>query len=906
MADPFDKLRTSSTREQVATGAVQTLFQQEKYKPETLKAFIRALKEAQATNPPPDYVVVSGKPYSPAQLSQRLAAFLNSVPPAQRINIASLDQLDSFIDRVSGLTPTPPPSNIPINLKELVAAHQASLEAQKTNGVPAKQIDLSLKAQTEFITSLNQIRNASRERLFWAASNSQYITDLATAMGVRREHVEGLLKQRIDQIVDQAITTQAFRQAQLTTQDPNQLATYFTKQVQDLLKKEGDLAYTALATNRKDAKEAIQKIKEETTQEIGKARPAAETVSKNIAQGKMTSVIETANPRSILSEVRTHPERFPAPFVRAVRDGVFSTPESAARVFALSQELGISPDAAILSLGGIDATRLALSLLKGRPIFGLSTVPALSENDAFATRLTALGTDQARISNSIKTNTLSLPIFRSFQPIANRARSAVAASEFFRGLNPVSIISYRVGQINQIRGISSAVGGVFSRAMQIPLAPFRAVGGFVSQKWDDAKSWAGVQVRSGLSKAGAWLAKKGLGIAAKKLGETALAKGTALLLEQAIPIVGQVVAAAQIGGDILRFLWNQRENVFKAGLGLFVIGQLILRGLIGLVTSAGWGILGGGIGAALGLFVGGPVGALVGGAIGAITGAWIGSGGVAGLLSGIGGALGSGAAGLSSFLGALTAPSLMAGVGGTVAAVGLGGIGVGWVITTFFVNPTISAALFVPPTESFIGVNPGTPVHCTADKEALPFPNNSASPIARRAWEITSDLYQGFWCFWNRSPGGLPTDQTLYPPSYPNLFDMDLFRNNPNPGYPANINLFWCTWLPVKAYNETGSSLAANLSSQVMADDFDARGKFLKNHDITYTSVSSGDVIFYRVIDSPTSYRFNHVGVVYEVTKSYIRTVESNASWKTSTITVADDGHIENLPGITVEGFGKP
>lgn len=798
------------SKEDIAASSIQQLLKQDWFEPETLKKYIQALRRF----PHQDPISVEGisEPVPRATIERDVLRFNTSLGSfsIQNLSLGNLQQLTLLEDRlvtVAGLAPTSPAANIPTNLKELVAAHEASLEAQATRAKPGTDLSTIFshrREQQAFITELNQIRNAARARLFDAASRSRYVEDLATATGVRREYIEGMLKQRIDEIVDQAITTQAFRQAQLLTQDPQQLATYFTKQLETNVKKEGDLLFTALQTNKKETKEALKQIESDVKDETAKAKAQVETVAKDISEhpanldaakkqaaeaiekvelqnlspkqrerlatelalhagdertqlrivastfrgttgdqhrevlgkigplvevlsrsSKIPSPIELANPTSILSDVRAHPEWFPTSFVRAVQSGKFSDPVVAAKIFDVSRILGISPDAALLSLGGVDAMRVAQGATKGRRILLLPTIPRLSETHPLIGKLLNLHAEQEALSNAVKNQQLPVPLLRSFAPVAQSSRRNINVSETFRNLNPINYfqaIQFNIGRIRPIGRIGSSVSSFFSglrvrsgvvhsvfhgfgrisqgfqSLIRLPLAPFRAMGGLVSRGWGGVKSWAGVKIRSGLSKVGSWLAKKGFTTAAKKLGETALAKGTVLLLEQAIPVIGQVVAAVQIGGDILSFLWGQRENVAKIGLGLFVGAQLLLRGLLGAIGSAAWGLAGGLIGGIGGFFLSGgsAAGAFIGGGVGALGGLWIGSGGLAGFLSGLGGAIGSAASWAGGLMGALTAPSLVAGMGTTVAAMGIGGVALGWGITTFFVNPTINAGLFVP------------------------------------------------------------------------------------------------------------------------------------------------------------------------------------------------------------------
>lgn len=198
---------------------------------------------------------------------------------------------------------------------------------------------------------------------------------------------------------------------------------------------------------------------------------------------------------------------------------------------------------------------------------------------------------------------------------------------------------------------------------------------------------------------------------------------------------------------------------------------------------------------------------------------------------------------------------------------------------------------------------------CTTEKMPLEFPNDSNSPIAQRAWAIVSDLYQGFWCYWNRSPGDFASDVTDYPPSYPELFDEDLYALIPNPT-PEQLsqqyfNMFWCTWLVTKAFNETGHSMPTDLLyTPDMVAWFQSQGKYLEAGSVTYEDVAPGDAVFFRI--PPDYYRLNHVAIVYSVSEDGLTTVESNAGYKTMFYPTDGNGHFQTVGDIKIEGFGKP
>jgi len=169
------------------------------------------------------------------------------------------------------------------------------------------------------------------------------------------------------------------------------------------------------------------------------------------------------------------------------------------------------------------------------------------------------------------------------------------------------------------------------------------------------------------------------------------------------------------------------------------------------------------------------------------------------------------------------------------------------------------------------------------------------------------DMYQGFWCFWNRSPGDLPTDKTAHPPSYPELFDYPMFLTNPNPSDLSSCGncLFWCTALILKAYEKGGVPILNTLWVPTMYDDFKSRDKLVLAHDATSSNIVSGSVVFFQVQGGSFPNIPNHVGIVYKVDANGLVFLQSNAGTKTGSLSL-DSGGAGNLPGITTVAFGLP
>ncbi len=184
---------------------------------------------------------------------------------------------------------------------------------------------------------------------------------------------------------------------------------------------------------------------------------------------------------------------------------------------------------------------------------------------------------------------------------------------------------------------------------------------------------------------------------------------------------------------------------------------------------------------------------------------------------------------------------------------------------------------------------PTAGIKCDA---TLPAENNTTSnAVARKAYEIVSKLNRGFWGYCNNHP------------DFPELFNSELFKADPNPPYPGPIqnsaaNLFWCTQLTAKAYGYApGNSYSAD--GQVNGVNFQAV------EGLNYSAVQPGDIVFINV--NKSSRVANHVGIVYSVTQDAIVYLQSNAATKTANIPVRTDGTIQSEIGrIAIIGFGRP
>ncbi len=392
--------------------------------------------------------------------------------------------------------------------------------------------------------------------------------------------------------------------------------------------------------------------------------------------------------------------------------------------------------------------------------------------------------------------------------------------------------------------------------------------------------------------------------AGKKLAViTAGSKLTGLVSKAITAIGGLTGPQGALIGAAVGFLAS------KAGPILKKIGKAIV---------IGFGILAGGL---IGLSTG--VGAVLGGLAGGL--------GTAGLVSVTTGGLPALTSSASAFMSGIASGTsfafhaALAGIGAPILTFLLG-FPVLVALILFIVN---SGAYIVPPRiadSPFSGIGlAGLEADglCSREKgpvEGITSPASS-SPIANRAYKISYDLYRGFWCFWNRSPSNnpwngppradFPDDKVQYPPNYPNLFDYSAYKSNPMP--PSNFqgNLFWCTWLVIKAYNESGTSTPASLFTPSMYNDFKARTKTVDAARVRPGDIKPGSVVFFHVTTGQNRPGYecncNHVGVVYAADRIGFQFVQSNAPLKSQTATFKSGGGVVPVGGIMeVKYFGLP
>ena len=428
------------------------------------------------------------------------------------------------------------------------------------------------------------------------------------------------------------------------------------------------------------------------------------------------TVAETTTADSLVVLARTNPEFFPFRFAEAVRSGKLSTVEAGALMARMSQESGIPIDYVAMRLAGVTAKNLEIhlnNLAKGQPVlFGLPTQPRLGLNHPVFSRLISALPEIQKMENSGEEfRAINLGLQNSWQLIAQTLDFGKAVRYNFNRLPPVnrmfssaqtvfSGLRVQSETVNSVFNFFSTAGRGFGKLGSAATAPFRAVGSAISAGFNNVKTWAGTQIKSGLAKAGAWLAKKGVVKAATKLGLLAVGKGAAALIAQAAPGIGTAVGiltGLSVLGDIGQFVWNNREGIGTALAGGLFFGQTLLSGLFGLLGQFGGLAFSTGGGALIGTLILPGAGTAIGAGLGFATGLGIqAAGGLGSVLSGAGSALGSAALGLGNMAALLGAPGLIGGLGSTIAATGIAGIALGAIITVFFVQPTTNAGLFVP------------------------------------------------------------------------------------------------------------------------------------------------------------------------------------------------------------------
>lgn len=545
-------------------------------------------------------------------------------------------------------------------------------------------------------------------------------------------------------------------------------------------------------------------------------------------------ISETINKASLISLARTNPGLFPFRLTAAIRGKWLSTVEAAAMTIRLSQQLKVSPDYVVMKFAGITSQSLKKhldNLIKGAPVLGLPTQPPLKPDSLVFQRLNNALPEINRLDNAREEF--------QFNPAASNLNLQNGWHSLTRFLNVGKAVRYGVSRLPPVGRMTSSIQAVFSglrvqsgaansmfnffsfiqrgvrAAPSIITAPFRAVGSAVSAGWGKVKTWAGTQIKAGLAKAGAWLAKKGVTAAATKLGLMAVGKGAAALLAQAAPVVGQIVGVLtvlSILGDIGKFIWDHKKEIGLGLGGMFFLGQMLLAKVLGFLGSAAWTLGGALTGGIAGFLVGGPVGAALGTLAGGTIGYLISSGAIGSAIAGIGTWLGSTAASLSSFIGALSAPSLVAGLGSTIATVGVSGLLISATLTIFFTQPRTNSAMFVPSEKALTGE--GGPPDDTGleNRSSCPLidywilhysynPQTQEGHGGNKYWKAVRGTDKTNWCSYPLPQENISCVAPLDPGPAPDI--NECYNKFPSSlcdvyGYGLDVfpNSSWSVWLP--------------------------------------------------------------------------------------------------------------
>lgn len=226
-----------------------------------------------------------------------------------------------------------------------------------------------------------------------------------------------------------------------------------------------------------------------------------------------------------------------------------------------------------------------------------------------------------------------------------------------------------------------------------------------------------------------------------------------------------------------------------------------------------------------------------------------------------------------------------------------------------FMLATRTMAVPVAPSDGFTFSS--VAASCSAEKQRLSVPQPN-SPIASRGWELVDDLYQGFWCYWNRPPfpEKIKGDVCDHPRCYSNYFDYDFYATNKDPDPNSTPNLFWCTYLIMKSYEENGIPLPAdNAGANNMKIHFAKNAHYMNADEASSSNIKPGYVIFFHTYsdrgDDNPEY-INHVAMVAAVNGDDITFIQSNGATKEDHITLNRSGGAQNLPWAAVKGFGYP
>ena len=252
-------------------------------------------------------------------------------------------------------------------------------------------------------------------------------------------------------------------------------------------------------------------------------------------------------------------------------------------------------------------------------------------------------------------------------------------------------------------------------------------------------------------------------------------------------------------------------------------------------------------------------------------------------------------------------------------------IGCSMPVLFFFLSFTSSVSEIDQTRDKTAVLNLCQQTECTAQNPNLVSRNIflSKSSPGQIAWETAKLLEPGYWCYYNKPPESFEPKEYFMDGDVP-IWNQELFDSLGKDVCEAQLRaatsdawhaLFWCTWLTKKAYVLAGIPGADNVMDgnvEVTRQNFIANSTglgdgqvgsgwdYVANGEVGPYKLKPGDAVFYSTTGGGEG---THIAVVYEIGLSYVRTVESNAPYKSNTLTYAS-GHFGGAMGLVVLGFG--
>ena len=116
-------------------------------------------------------------------------------------------------------------------------------------------------------------------------------------------------------------------------------------------------------------------------------------------------------------------------------------------------------------------------------------------------------------------------------------------------------------------------------------------------------------------------------------------------------------------------------------------------------------------------------------------------------------------------------------------------------------------------------------------------------------------------------------------------------------------NIFWCTYLVMKAYQEAGENMPQTLALVLNMKNqyFVPNNKYVYNGTTPIKDLPVGTAVIYQF------YGYSgHVAIITAVYEDSVTIAQSNSPTKTESLTISSDGKTLLGNGRAVEGFGLP